>query len=33
VVTISRGDVVLYDLNPVVGTEQRGICAELIAER
>jgi len=24
-VTISRGDVVLCDLNPVVGTEQRGI--------
>jgi len=24
-VTFSRGDVVLCDLNPVVGTEQRGI--------
>lgn len=24
-VTITRGDVVLYDLNPVVGTEQAGI--------
>ena len=24
-VTIFRGDVVLCDLNPVVGTEQRGI--------
>jgi len=32
VVTIARGDVVLCDLNPVVGTEQAGIRPALVLQ-
>ena len=31
-VTISRGDVVLCDLNPVVGTEQAGVRPAVILQ-
>lgn len=31
-VTITRGDVVLCDFNPVVGTEQAGICPAVVLQ-
>lgn len=31
-VTIRRGDVVLCDLNPIIGTEQAGICPVLVLQ-
>src|SRR5262245_53606332 len=31
-VTVVRGDVILYDLNPVVGTEQAGIRPALVVQ-
>ena len=31
-VTVIRGDVILCDLNPVVGTEQAGVRPALVAQ-
>ena len=31
-VTITRGDVTLCDLNPVVGTEQAGVCPVVVLQ-